>query len=70
MTIVRDELMDRTCIPLPGGWEVQTKGRGSTFRICDPEGRRLPVPDSPYLHETLERMAMDINAICNKEIER
>lgn len=62
--IERDESMDRTYIPLPGGWEVQTKGKGSTFRICEPGENpiRLPIPDSPYLHETLERMARDIHA--------
>lgn len=59
--VERDESCDRTYIPLPGGWEVQTKGKGSTFRICDPSGSRLPIPDSPYLHETLERMAREIH---------
>lgn len=60
--IERDEDMDRTYIPLPGGWEVQTKGNGSTFRICDPSGERLAVLPSPYLHEWLERMAREVNA--------
>lgn len=60
--IARDELMDRTYIPLPGGWEIQTRGNGSSFRICDPNGERLNIPPSPYLHETLERMARDIHA--------
>ena len=60
--IERDEQMDRTYIPLPGGWEIQTKGKGSTFRICDPNGDRLPVPDEPYLFETLERMAREVHA--------
>ena len=60
--IERNEAYDRTYIPLPGGWEVQTKGKGSTFRICDPDGRRLAIPDSPYLHETLERMAREVHA--------
>lgn len=63
--IERDENMDRTYIPLPGGWEVQTKGHGSTFRICDPKGERLAIPDSPYLHETLERMAREVHAACS-----
>lgn len=55
---------DRHYIPLPGGWEVQTKGKGSTFRICEPgdDPMRLPVAPQPYLHETLERMARDIHA--------
>lgn len=60
--IARDELMARTYIPLPGGWEIQTRGNGSSFRICDPNGERLNIPPSPYLHETLERMARDIHA--------
>ena len=60
--IERDESMDRTYIPVAPGWEVQTKGSGSTFRIAEPDGSRLPIPDSPYLHETLERMARAVNA--------
>jgi hypothetical protein len=60
--IERDEQMDRTYIPMPGGWEIQTKGKGSTFRICGPDDDRLAIPDSPYLHETLEQMARDVNA--------
>ncbi len=59
--IERDEGMDRTYIPLPGGWEVQTKGNGSTFRICGPDGVCLPIPDAPYLHYTLEIMAYQIH---------
>ena len=64
--IEHDEDFDRSYIPLPGGWEIQTKGKGSTFRICEPgkDPDRLSVPPSPYLHETLERMARDIHAAC------
>jgi len=63
--IDRDEDFDRMYIPLPGGWEVQTKGKGSSFRICDTkDGERLLIPPSPYLHETLERMAKEIHAAC------
>jgi hypothetical protein len=62
LEIEREAGYDRDYIPMPGGWEVQTKGRGSTFRLCDPNGDRLPIPDSPYLHETLTRMARDVNA--------
>jgi hypothetical protein len=57
-----DVEFNRHYIPMLGGWEMQTKGNGSTFRLCDPKGERLPIPDSPYLHETLERMARDANA--------
>ena len=60
--IERDETYDREYIPMPGGWEVQTKGHGSTFRLCDPKGERLAIPDSPYLHEELTQMARDVNA--------
>lgn len=53
----------RDYIPLPGGWELQTKGSGSTFRIVDTKsGDRLAIPEYPYLHETLERMAREIHA--------
>jgi hypothetical protein len=51
----------RTYIPLPGGWEVQTKGKGSTFRICHNRGpsdyQRWMVLDEK-LHKPLEDMAM------------
>jgi len=57
-----DASMARTYIPLPGGWEIQTKGTGSSFRICDPKADRLVVPPSPYLHDELEAMARDVNA--------
>jgi hypothetical protein len=61
--IERDEDMDRTYIPLPGGWEVQTKGRGSSFRIANTKGDcpRYLVTDE-YLQEALEQMARDIHA--------
>lgn len=63
--IERDESYDRTYIPLPGGWEVQTKGRGSSFRICNTKtGRRLMIPDQPFVHELLEQMAREIHAAC------
>lgn len=60
--IVRDDEFERAYIPLPGGWELQTKGKGSTMRLVDPEGVRLAIPESPYLQSTLEAMAMDIHA--------
>ena len=60
--IERDEAYDRTYIPLPGGWEIQTKGKGSTFRICDTKsGDRWPVLES-HLHAYLERMAREVRA--------
>lgn len=60
----RDEAADRDYIPLGAGWEIHTRGRGSTFRIVDGKtGDRLAVPDSPYLHETLTHMAREVNAM-------
>lgn len=56
-----DVELDRKYIPLPGGWEVQTKGKGSTFRICGPDGHRMVVPEYPYFHDFIERMALDAN---------
>lgn len=68
-----DESYGRSYIPVAPGWEVQTKGKGSTFRLCEPSGDRLAVPDSPYLHATIERMALAIHAhrvAMEEEIER
>ena len=64
--IERDEQMDRTYIPLPGGYEIQTKGKGSTFRIAktDGSGERYPLLVPEFLHKFLEQMAMDIRAAC------
>lgn len=60
--VERDEGYDRTYIPLPGGWEIQTKGKGSSFRICDTKsGERWNVTES-HLHEMLERMAHEVRA--------
>lgn len=62
-TIDRDEAFQRDYIPLGrSGWEIQTKGKGSTYRICDKDGDRLAIPDTPYLHETLTRMAREVHA--------
>lgn len=68
--VERDEDMGRTYYPLPGGWEVQTKGRGSTFRICDTKtGERCAVIDSSpdtMVHHAIEQIAVEARA----EIER
>lgn len=54
-----DADMDRYYIPMIGGWEIQTKGKGSTFRICNTKTHvRWPVLDE-HLHEALEQMAKD-----------
>lgn len=58
-----DKGYDRYYIPVGGGWEIQTKGKGSTFRLASHnDDDRLGIPDSPYLHETLEKMARAIHA--------
>lgn len=52
-----DKDMDRHYIPLPGGWEIQTKGKGSTFRIAHAgSGRRWMVLDD-QLHDPLVVLA-------------
>lgn len=68
--IERDEEMGRTYIPLPGGYEVQTKGKGSTFRIAKTDGSddRWPVMDN-MLHEMLEDFARKNHAEFS-ELER
>jgi hypothetical protein len=54
-----DEGMDRTYIPIAGGWEIQTKGTGSSFRICDTKtDERFLIGDS-YLHDMLETLARE-----------
>jgi len=60
--IDRDEGMDRTYIPLPGGWEVQTQGKGSSFRLCDTKsGQRWIITDK-MVHKAIEQMARDVHA--------
>jgi hypothetical protein len=55
-----DKGMDRVYIPLPGGWEIQTKGNGSTFRIAHvPSRQRWHVLDD-RLHEPLEGLAREM----------
>jgi hypothetical protein len=53
--------MDRYYIPIGAGYEVQTKGNGSTFRIWDGKDRRFAVLDK-MLHEPLEAMARALHA--------
>jgi hypothetical protein len=57
----------REYIPFGAGWEIQTKGGGSTFRLswCDPTNKenyeRWAVLDD-HLHEPLIRMANEVRA--------
>ena len=63
MQIDTDEQMGRHYIPVALDWEIQTKGKGSSFRIAQrtEDGNRWLVGDT-YLHKMLEQMARDINA--------
>ena len=68
--IERDESYDRTYIPLPGGWEVQTKGKGSTFRLCNTKTNdrlAMGVGGGSFEHDMLEQMAREIHAACTKK---
>jgi hypothetical protein len=57
--IEQDNHMGRTYIPIAGGWEIQTKGRGSSFRICDTKtGNRFIIGDR-FLHTMLETLARE-----------
>lgn len=61
-----DENQDRHYIPLADGWEIQTRGNGSSFRIAKAgQPNRYLVIDEK-LHEPLEAMAR----AANSEIER
>lgn len=53
--------MDRYYIPMPAGWEMQTKGKGSSFRLCDTKtGERYHVLDE-RLQPVLEQMAREMH---------
>lgn len=57
-----DANMDRFYIPVHPDWEIQTNGKGSSFRIANRKtGDRWLVMDS-QLHGMLEQMARDIHA--------
>lgn len=59
----------RQYIPLPAGWEIQTKGRGSSFRLLDRKtGERMSIllNDGQPGHEFVIRMALEIHAECAK----
>lgn len=61
--IERDEQMQREYIPLPGGWELQTKGNGSTLRLLDKKsGERHPIPLPDFVIEFIERMGREVHA--------
>ena len=67
LTIERDEQMCRDYIPLPGGWEIQTKGNGSTMRILDKKAdERFPMALPNFVIAFLERMAREVHAECSR----
>jgi len=63
--VEHDEQFDRTYYPLPGGWEIQTKGKGSTFRICDTKTGERHAILGRYAQEMMELMAVEIRAACS-----
>jgi len=57
-----DADMDRFYIPVNSSYEIQTKGKGSSFRIANTKTHiRMLVADE-HLHEMLEDMARGTNA--------
>lgn len=53
--IERDEDMQRDYIPLHGGYEFQTHGKGSTVRLLLPNGDRVPFNwEPPHVQRALE----------------
>lgn len=65
-----DKSADRTYIPLPGGWEIQTKGNGSTFRIAHAQQQTRWQVLEDRLHEPLEAMARDTRNMIEQYAER
>lgn len=59
----------RQYIPLPAGWEIQTKGKGSSYRLLDRKtGERMSIliNDGQDGREFVTRMALEIHAECAK----
>lgn len=62
---VDPDMPSREYIPLPGGWEVQTKGRGSSYRLLDRKtGERhlILCNDGNFIHDFVTRMAKEVHA--------
>lgn len=52
-----DDEMQREYIPLAGGYEWQTKGKGSTARLLMPDGEtRHPLSEPPHILKALDEM--------------
>lgn len=67
---VDPDMPSREYIPLPGGWEVQTKGSGSSYRLLDRKtGERhlILCNDGRLVHDFLTRMAKEVHAACAAE---
>jgi hypothetical protein len=64
--IEQDEMdPSREYIPLPGGWEIQTKGRGSSYRLCDTKSKErhtILVGEPAFVQDFVTRMAKEIHA--------
>ncbi len=55
----------RQYITLPGGWEVQTRGKGSSYRLLDRKtGERRPILGSEpqFIQDFVTRMALEVHA--------
>jgi hypothetical protein len=54
----------REYIPLPGGWEIQTKGTGSSYRLLDKksdERHNILSADAPFIYDFVTRMAKEVH---------
>lgn len=63
--IERDDDTDREYIPIPGGYEIQTKGKGSSFRILNRNTDDRRIVSDATLHKFLTQMAHDLRAPWN-----
>ena len=57
-----DADMDRFYIPVNSQYEIQTKGKGSSFRIANISTHERMLVADTYLHPMLEDMAKGCNA--------
>ena len=69
--IERDEELNRTYYPLPGGWEIRTIGGiGSSFLVWDTKtGEHHLIPGHSILHDFLERMVIEVRQAHSARIE-
>lgn len=65
---VDPSMPSREYIPLPGGWEVQTKGNGSSYRVLDTKsGERHAILgcEPSWVQDFITRMAKEVHAACS-----